>query len=134
MPRRVLALLVLAVVAMFSVAACDQASPAATSGAYKVSPTDAVAMIKAGDRTVIDVRTPAEYASGHVAGAVNIDVEAADFGDQIAELDHKAPYMVYCRSGNRSAIAAKQMADAGFTDVADAGGLSDLVAAGAPTE
>jgi len=87
-----------------------------------------------GSRTVIDVRTPAEYAAGHVAGAQNIDVEAADFGTRIAALDKNAPYLVYCRSGRRSAIAADQMRQAGFTDVVDAGGLSDLVAAGAPTQ
>ena len=85
-------------------------------------------------RVVIDVRTPAEYAEGHVAGAQNIDVEASDFGAKIASLDKKVPYLVYCRSGRRSAIAADQMAAAGFTDIVDGGGMADLVAAGAPTQ
>jgi rhodanese-related sulfurtransferase len=91
-------------------------------------------MIEDGDRTVIDVRSPAEYAEAHVAGALNIDVDGASFADQIAELDPEEPYLVYCRSGNRSAQAAEQMADAGFTDVADAGGLADLARADAPIE
>ena len=85
-------------------------------------------------RVVIDVRTPAEYAAGHIAGAQNIDVEAADFASRISTLDKTAAYLVYCHSGRRSAIAADQMAAAGFTDIVDAGGMADLVAAGAPVE
>lgn len=77
------------------------------------------------DTQVIDVRTPAEYAEGHLEGAVNIDVTAGDFGTQIAVLPADGDYVVYCRSGNRSAQAAAQMEDAGFTHVTDAGGLDD---------
>jgi rhodanese-related sulfurtransferase len=91
-------------------------------------------MINAGGRTVIDVRTPEEFAAGHVAGALNYDVNGAAFSDQIAELDPEAPVLVYCRSGNRSAQAASQMEDIGIVDIADAGGLADLAAAGAPVE
>jgi rhodanese-related sulfurtransferase len=111
------------------VAACGGSSSAAVS---KVDAAAAVGML--GGRVVIDVRTPAEYASGHLAGAQNIDVEAADFGTRIAALDKGGAYLVYCRSGRRSAIAAGQMATAGFTDIVDAGGIDDLVAAGAPTQ
>lgn len=84
------------------------------------------------NRVVIDVRTPGEYATGHLAGAINIDVEAGSFAANIKQLDKEAPYLVYCRSGRRSAIAAAQMADAGFTDIIDAGGLGALANAGAP--
>jgi phage shock protein E len=136
MPRRVLALAVLALIAVFAVAACDSGGTSSSSapGAHTVSAKDAVAMIESGERTVIDVRTPEEFASGHVAGAVNIDVNGADFNSQIAELDPDQPYLVYCHSGNRSAQAASQMEKAGIKDIADAGGLSDLTAAGAPVE
>lgn len=73
---------------------------------------------------VVDVRTPAEYASGHLEGAVNLDVEdQAAFAASLTTLDPDDPYVVYCRSGNRSAAAAGQMSAAGFTDVTDAGGL-----------
>jgi phage shock protein E len=61
-------------------------------------------------------------------------VEAADFGSKIATLDKKGAYLVYCHSGRRSAIAADQMAAAGFSDIADAGGMAALAAAGAPIE
>ena len=126
---RLVTLVLVAVLAIL-VAGCGGST--ATSGVQKVDAAKAVAML--GSRTVIDVRTPAEYAAGHIAGAQNIDVEAADFGSKIASLDKKAPYLVYCHSGRRSAIAAAQMAAAGFTDIVDGGALADLVAAGAPTQ
>jgi rhodanese-related sulfurtransferase len=83
--------------------------------------------------TVIDVRTPAEFAAGHVEGAVNIDVESPAFAAEIAKLDKSQPYSLYCRSGNRSAVAMDQMTEAGFTDITNLdGGLVDLADAGAP--
>ena len=129
-------------------AACKQAlagaqEPAASSSDEastepavddSVPPDQAVAIIEAGTHTVIDVRTPAEYEQAHVVGAVNIDVESPDFAERIAELDPDEPYLVYCRSGRRSAIAAQQMAAAGFGDVTDGAGLADLARAGAPVE
>jgi len=82
---------------------------------------------------VVDVRTPAEFAAGHVDGAVNIDVESADFASQIATLPNETTYAVYCRSGRRSALATDQMAEAGFTSLVNLeGGVADLQAAGAP--
>ena len=104
------------------------------SGSAVQVPGPAAAAEMIGTRTVIDVRTAAEYAAGHIAGAQNIDVEAGDFAQKIESLDPKGAYLVYCRSGRRSAIAADQMAAAGFTDVVDGGGMDALVAAGAPTQ
>jgi phage shock protein E len=105
-----------------------------SSDDYSVPPTEAVEIIEAGTHTIIDVRTPQEFEQAHIVGAVNIDVEAADFGERIAELDPDAPYLLYCRTGRRSDLAAQQMAAAGFTDIADAAGLADLARAGAPVE
>ncbi len=80
---------------------------------------------------ILDVRTPEEFATGHLPGAINIDVEAADFTNQIAALDKTATYAVYCRSGNRSAVAMNEMAGEGFTDLADlAGGITAWAQAG----
>jgi rhodanese-related sulfurtransferase len=101
---------------------------------FTVAPDEAVALIEAGEHTVIDVRTPAEFEQAHVVGAISIDVEAPDFAERIAELDPETPYLLYCRTGRRSALAAQQMSEAGFTDLADAGGLVDLARAGAPVE
>ena len=117
------------------VGSADAAAAAAVgTGDYTVTPSEAVELIDAGGYTIIDVRTAAEYEQAHVVGAVNIDVEAPDFADRIAELDPDQAYLLYCRSGRRSALAADQMAGAGFTDLADAGGLADLARAGAPVE
>lgn len=74
--------------------------------------------------TVLDVRTPSEYAAGHLEGAQNLDVSSADFAANLEALDPDADYVVYCQSGNRSARAVAQMEDAGFTAVQDAGGIS----------
>lgn len=134
MSRRFLTLAVLALVAVFAIAACDSNDASGDPGAYTVKPEEAVEMIEGGERTVIDVRSPGEYAESHIVGALNIDVDGADFDERIAELDVDEPYLLYCRSGNRSARAAEKMEDAGIKDIADAGGLADLARAGAPIE
>lgn len=128
-------LAVLALLAVIAVAACDSGDASSGApGAYTVSADEAVEIIEAGEATVIDVRSPAEYDEAHIVGAVNIDVDGAGFADRIAALDPDAPILVYCRSGNRSARAAALMEQAGIEDIADAGGLADLAAAGAPVE
>lgn len=66
---------------------------------------------------VVDVRTPEEFAAGHLPDAVNIDVEAASFDSAIADLDPSVTYAVYCRSGNRSQVAVDKMRAAGIDDV-----------------
>jgi rhodanese-related sulfurtransferase len=82
---------------------------------------------------LLDVRTPAEFADGHLAGATNVDMQAADFAARLATLDRSARYALYCRSGHRSGIAADQMRAAGFGDVVDlAGGITAWTAAGRP--
>lgn len=71
---------------------------------------------------VLDVRTPGEYAEGHISGAINIDVEDPSFDQKVGQLDKSATYAVYCRSGRRSALATEQMAQAGFTSLAELDG------------
>ncbi|AKK05601.1 Rhodanese-related sulfurtransferase [Corynebacterium mustelae] len=68
--------------------------------------------------TIIDVRSPAEYDSGHIPGAVNFDVDDPEFGNKILELDQSKEYAVYCRSGNRSSGAIAVMELAGFSNIA----------------
>jgi rhodanese-related sulfurtransferase len=74
---------------------------------------------------VVDVRTPAEYASGHLDGALNIDVQSPDFAAQISQLDPAATYFIYCRSGNRSGQAISQMANMGFSDMTNGGSVEE---------
>ena len=81
---------------------------------------------------VIDVRTPAEFAAGHVPDALLMDVSASTFASQISQLDPNQAYVVYCRSGNRSAAAISQMLAAGFTELYDMGPLTAWAQAGHP--
>ena len=82
---------------------------------------------------LIDVRTPQEYADGHLDGAANIDLNSPDFPAQIAELDPTVTYAVYCRSGNRSATATSYMLQQGFASPYELdGGIVAWQSAGLP--
>jgi len=85
---------------------------------------------------VIDVRTPAEFSGGHLQDAVNVDLYAANFKDQISDLglDPNKPVYLYCRSGNRSGTAAQILRSMGFPDAYNVGGFDSLAAAGCPTD
>ncbi len=78
------------------------------------------------DVTVLDVRTPGEFMTGHIQGAQNIDFESANFQTQIESLDKNKTYVVYCRSGNRSGQAVEIMYESGFHSVYNLnGGMID---------
>lgn len=82
---------------------------------------------------VLDVRTPGEFAQGHLENAINVDFQSGNFEQEVANLDKNATYAVYCRSGNRSGQAVKVMEGLGFTDMYDMdGGVIDWAAAGKP--
>lgn len=83
----------------------------------------------ADDAVIIDVRTPEEYAEGHLEGAINVNLQSGSFDQEIAEQPLDGAYVVYCRSGNRSAQAASIMTELGFTDVTDAGGITEASSA-----
>ncbi len=81
----------------------------------------------------LDVRTPGEFAEGHIEGAQLIDFQSGNFENEISSLDKNATYAVYCRSGNRSGQAVKVMHDAGFHNVYNLnGGAIDWANAGLP--
>ncbi len=80
------------------------------------------------DTVVIDVRTPGEYAQGHLVDALNIDVQSADFEAQVSQLPTDGTYLVYCKSGNRAGNAISQMTALGFGDTTNIGGLNDAAA------
>jgi len=69
------------------------------------------------DFAIIDVRTPTEYAEGHLENAVNINFNADDFEDRISELDRDKTYVIYCRSGVRSAGARDVMERLDFREI-----------------
>ncbi len=71
---------------------------------------------------VIDVRTAEEFATGHLDGALNFDVQSSNFAELVSALDPAANYVVYCRSGNRSTAAIESMKALGFTGTLTNGG------------
>lgn len=77
---------------------------------------------------LVDVRTPQEFASGHIAGAVNIPLQ--ELPRQLDSLPKDQPVVLYCRSGARSSTAAQMLARAGFTEIYDLGGIISWQAQG----
>lgn len=79
---------------------------------------------------LIDVRTPEEFNSGHIPGAINIDVQALH--RRLKDVPRDRAVVLYCRSGNRSNQAARLLRQAGYTEVYNLGGIGEWRAAGYP--
>ena len=74
----------------------------------------------------LDVRTPEEYCVSHINNAVNINVLSEDFEQQVlSRLPKGETIAVYCRSGNRSKTASQALADLGYTQIYEFGGIRD---------
>ncbi len=82
-----------------------------------------------GYELVIDVRTPAEFATGYLEGAVNYDIQGSSFQSEIATLDPTGDYYIYCRSGNRAGQAIEYLQNAGFTGTLTNGGSVESASA-----
>ena len=123
--KNLVSILMLAVV----VSACSSEASSVTN----LSVTQFAEEIKQPSIQVLDVRTPAEFAEGHLANSLNIDFESGNFVDEIKKLDKTKSYAVYCRSGRRSALAAAEMSKAGFHHILNmSGGTIDWTTAGLP--
>jgi phage shock protein E len=86
-----------------------------------IDSSEARRLVEAGAR-LVDVRTPQEFAAGHIPGAVNMPVQ--DLERRMGELVGKdRPIVLYCRSGARSSQAAQLLARAGYTAVHDLGSM-----------
>lgn len=149
-PRRssALAMSAVALIATVGLAACgnDEPSsddaPATTATTADVSPSVALIGPAAAEAllaappaglVVLDVRTPEEFAAGHLEGAVMIDFQSPTFAADVVGLGEDTPVFVYCRSGNRSAQAVATMVQLGFTDITELdGGVVAWEAAGLP--
>ncbi|MDX9705640.1 MAG: rhodanese-like domain-containing protein [Weeksellaceae bacterium] len=70
-----------------------------------------------GKNILLDVRTPEEFAEGHIPNAINLDVNSENFDSKIKELDPDKTYYVYCRSGKRSTKAVNKLHQEGFHDL-----------------
>ena len=114
--RRVVSMVVLGSLSILGTGCASTGSASETAAAVSA------------EAIIIDVRTPEEFTAGHLDGALLYDIQDPNFDALIADLDPSLSYVVYCRSGNRSARAVERMADAGFTNLVDLGSLENASA------
>ena len=113
-------------VSVFALTSCG-----AGGGVMNQSSTDFAKTISDKKVVILDVRTAGEFAAGHIANAINIDVEGMQFDAEMGKLDKRLTYAVYCRSGRRSGIATEKMSLASFTHLYNlTGGIEDWTATG----
>ena len=100
-------------------------APKETATYRQISMDEAITMMeKESGYIILDVRTPEEFADKHIPGAVNIPNETIT-AEEIPELPNKDQLiLVYCRSGNRSKQASEKLADMGYTNVVEFGGIN----------
>ena len=137
--------LLMAVIAVFILAGCAQNQEAASDGAMGVSSVESEVssdeeegsgyqqisqeeamkmMEEEDDYLILDVRTPEEFAEGHIPDAVNIPNETigSDVSDVLKDKDQIL--LIYCRSGNRSKQASSKLAMMGYTNIYEFGGIN----------
>ncbi|UGS24717.1 rhodanese-like domain-containing protein [Flavobacterium channae] len=86
------------------------------------------------DVQLVDVRTPEEFAEGHIENAINMDINGDNFEASVANLDKEKPVMVYCKAGGRSAKAAAKLKEMGFKSISDLdGGITNWNSENKPT-
>lgn len=132
--------LIIAVVALVIVAGAafilsqNGAAPEGTPVIQNIAPADYVSQFsEAGaNHLLLDVRTPEEYAGGHIANSLNISVQTLE--SRLSEIPRDQPVVIYCRSGNRSAQAAQILAANGYTQIYDMGGINTWTAQGYPIQ
>ena len=110
----------IAMVLMVNMASCQSSNSGKTADAtvQTINVTDFATKLKASTGAqLVDVRTPQEFAEGHLQNALNVNYNANDFAEQIAKLDKTKAVYVYCRSGGRSGSAVRQMQEMGFTEI-----------------
>ncbi len=139
---------VLLVLIMVAAAGVSCSGPAAVSAAARAIPSPAIQNLGVSDAfalveknqgnsnfVILDVRTSAEYQQSHLAGAINLDFYAQDFQSRTGRLDKNRQYLVYCRSGARSAQASQVMLSEGFSRISNMlQGISEWISAGYPVD
>ncbi len=132
-PKRFLAaFLALAAVLTVSLSGCnrtvskeDGGSQGSAAAYEEISQQEAWNLMQEAEHVLIlDVRTEEEFAEGHIKGAVCIPNETIDESVTEQLLDKEQLILVYCRSGNRSKQASKKLADLGYTNVKEFGGIN----------
>ena len=101
--------------------------------AVHLPPVQALNWLEQEKPLLLDIRTPDEYAQGHLKDSVVMDFYAPDFAEKLGQLDKTAKYLIYCRTGRRSGKALETMQQLGFTQAHDIeGGITAWAAAGYP--
>lgn len=112
---------------------CGHAQPNSGSLEGKLSSAAFQQMMDNEDVVILDVRTPREFKKGHIKGAVNYDIHSRKFDKHISTIDKNKPVLIYCKSGVRSADAARRLGNMGFDVVYDLqGGILAWEHAGFP--
>lgn len=138
--RRVITLIFVAVVLVTPVlGGCGGSSPAVVQenglpAPGKIQPMDYQNNFvqKKTEHLLIDVRTPEEFATGIIAGAINIPVD--QIAQRLSEIPKDEPVVLYCRSGNRSNQAAQILQGEGYTQIYDLGGIGQWQSEGMPVQ
>lgn len=115
-----------------------QTSETQTQLIKDISTQEAFALIQSNggkaDFVVIDVRTPQEFAQGHLENAINLDYNSESFSNELSNLDKTKTYLVYCKGGSRSGSAVPIMKELNFMTVNNMlGGITQWTAEGLPT-
>jgi len=132
---RAFLILVFSCCAATLVPAADDSSAKTPTKVQKVGVEEFDKLRQDKSKTVLDVRTPQEFKSGHIPGAVNIDINSPDFENKIGALDKQKTYLVHCAAGGRSARACKKLEGMGFKELYDLSpGFRGWEKAGKPVE
>ncbi len=124
----VIVVIVIAIAAWYVTA--NQKNQATLTPHQRLTPQQYQSTYATRDHLLVDVRSPEEFASGHIPGAVNIALPGLP--QQMATLPKDRPIILYCRSGARSNSAVQMLAQGGFENVHDLGGLIEWRAQGMP--
>ncbi len=117
---------------LFGLLRADFGSGTATAAVGSLTPDSYVTQYSqpGTPHLLLDVRTPEEYAEGHIANSLNISLQT--LSSRLSEIPTDTPVVIYCRSGNRSAQAAQLLSEAGYTQLYDLGGIIDWQSQGYP--
>jgi rhodanese-related sulfurtransferase len=135
-------LLSFAVLALTALTACSQggtqqpkagtATETTTQAPETLDAKSFQAAIGEGKALLVDVRTPAEYAGGHLEGSLNVDWTGANHEAEFAKLPKDQPLLLYCRSGGRSGQAMDYLKSKGYQVQHLGGGIGAWMSAGLP--
>lgn len=122
-------IVVFAVVGLIGLIAFSDSTPATNANQQtKTSIQSIKSDIETGAK-LVDVRTPEEYAAGHIDGSINLPLQDIQAGS-VNNLPKDKNIYVYCRSGSRSAQASAKLKAEGFSNITDLGAMSEVQSLG----